>query len=112
MSEKHTRAASLIQHLVAEFLGRESNRSSLITVTNIDLSPDMGRATIFVTIYPDDKTKGALDFLNRKRDDVKDYLKRHARLRRIPRITFEVDYGEKNRQHIDELLAEEKSEEE
>lgn len=112
MSQKNARVAEHIQHLVADFLGRESNRTSLITVTNIDLAPDMGNATVFVTVYPDDKTKGALDFLARKRDDVKAYLKQHARLRRIPRISFEIDYGEKNRQHIDELLAEDDTAEE
>lgn len=110
MSEKNARAAGLIQHQVAEFLGRESNRTSLITVTRVDLSPDMGKAIVFVTVYPDDKTKGALDFLARKRDDVKDHIKQHSRLRRIPRISFEIDYGEKNRQHIDEMLAEDGTE--
>jgi ribosome-binding factor A len=106
MNDKHVKAGEIVQQLTAEFLSRESNRTSLITVTGIDLSPDMGRATILVTVFPEDKVKGALDFLNRKRDDVRIHLKQNSKLRRLPRISFAIDEGEKNRQRIDELLSE------
>ena len=77
---KHVRAGQIIQHLVAEYLNLESNRMSLITVTGIDLSPDMGKAIILVSVFPDDKSKGALDFLNRKRDDVRVHIKKNSKL--------------------------------
>lgn len=94
----------MVQHLVANYINIESNRTSLITVTNIDLAPDMERATVLISVYPEEKAKAALDFLNRKRDDVRDYIKKHSKLRRLPRVTFAIDEGEKNRQRIDELL--------
>lgn len=104
MNEKHQRASEIIQHVVAEYINVESNRTSLITVTNIDLAPDMSKAAVLVSVYPPEKAKGALDFLNRKRDDVRVHLKKHSRLRRLPKISFAIDEGEKNRQRIDELL--------
>jgi len=104
MNEKHLRASEIIQHLVADYLNLESNRTSLITVTGIDLAPDGSKATILVSVYPDDKSKGALDFLNRKRDDVRVHIKKNSKLRRLPKISFAIDEGEKNRQRIDELL--------
>lgn len=103
---KHARAAEMLQHAVAKFISLESNRTTLITVTNIDLAPDGGQATIYISIFPDEKKKGVLDFLSRKRDDVRTYIKTNTKLRRIPRIRFEEDMGEKNRQRIDELLRE------
>ena len=106
MDDKHLRASEIVRHVVAEFVSLESNRTSLITVTNIDLARDMSKATIFVTVYPENNIKGALDFLNRKRDDVRGHLKKKSKLRRIPRITFAFDEGEKNRQRIDDLLKE------
>lgn len=104
--DKHGRAAEMLQHAIAEFINRESNKTTLITVTNIDLSPDEGNARVFISIFPDQNKKGVLDFLSRKRDDVRTYIKQSTKLRRIPRITFEEDLGEKNRQRIDELLRE------
>ena len=108
MEGKHERAVEYIRQAVATFLSGESNRESLITVTSVNLSKDNAHSTIFVTVYPDEKTNAALDFLNRKRDDVRDYVKAHTKLRRIPFFNFEIDAGEKHRQHMDELFNEER----
>lgn len=104
MTDRHERVGEIIKHLAAEFLSRESNRTSLITVTNIDLARDMSKAIILVSIFPENKTKGAIDFVKRKRNDFRDYVKQNSKLRRIPRFDFELDLGEKNRQNIDNLL--------
>lgn len=104
MVDKLERAREIIKHLAAEFLSRESNRMSLITVMHVDLARDMSKAIILVSIFPEDKTKGAVDFLKRKRHDFKDYVLKNSRLRRIPNFDFEIDFGEKNRQNVDNLL--------
>ena len=111
MSDKHIRAVELLRQEISSFLGTESNRTSLITVTGIELSRDWAKAKVLVTVYPEDKSKGALDFLNRKREDVRDHLKSRVKLRRIPFISFEIDAGEKHRQHMDEIFREENDEE-
>lgn len=103
---RNDKAAEVIAHLAAQFLSRESNRMSLITVTDVDLAQDMSQAIILVSVFPDDKAKGALDFMNRQRNDLRDYVRENSRLRRIPKFKFEIDAGEKHRQHIDELLRE------
>jgi len=104
MSTKDNKARELIKQAAAIYINTESNRTTLITVTDVQLSKDWARATILVTAYPDDKTKGALDFLNRKRDDVRAYVKEHVKLRRLPFFTFDLDVGEKHRQHMDDLF--------
>lgn len=93
----------LKQH-AANFLEHESNRQSLITVTNVSLSPDLKRVTIFLSVYPEAQEETALSFARRNQPAFRDYLKQHARLKFIPRISFELDQGEKNRQRIEELL--------
>ena len=32
------------------------------------------------------------------------YVKKHARLKMIPHIEFAVDFGERHRQHIDDVV--------
>ncbi len=98
--------ADQLKELAAQFLQRESNRTSLITVTSIDLHSRSNIANIFVTVLPADKEKAALDFLKRMRGPFRDYVKDNARLRAIPTFDFEIDKGEKNRQKIDELTIE------
>jgi ribosome-binding factor A len=99
----HDRAEELILHAAAEFVSRESNGISLITATRAELASRGDRATIFVTVFPETSTAQAIEFLNRRADDFREYLKEHSRMRDLPRVAFEEDYGEKNRQHLDEL---------
>ncbi len=86
------------------FISLESNRLSLITVTDMALSDDGSRAIFRVSVYPETSEESALDFLKRKRSDCREYLKEHGALHRIPHLDFEIDAGEKERRRIDELL--------
>jgi len=78
----------------------------MITLTNIDLSPDGRRAIVFITTIPDGKEDDALIFLKRNGTDMRNYLKKKARIRHIPHLDFMVDAGEKHRQHMDDLVRE------
>ena len=104
--ERNEKVANFIKELSAKFLGRENNRTSLITVTSCTASPDLKRATIFITVLPESKEHDALDFAKRKRGELRDYLKQNLKIKSIPFIDIEIDLGEKNRQKIDELLRE------
>jgi ribosome-binding factor A len=94
----------LLKELAAEFVELESNRTSLITVTGIEMAPNESRGTIFVTVLPTDKEDAAIEFMNRRSRDFKNFLKTKARIRTLPLMRFEIDHGEKNRQRIDELI--------
>jgi ribosome-binding factor A len=93
----------LMAHMAAEFIGLESNRTSLITVTSCKLSSDNKYGTIFFTVLPDNQERAASDFLDRKRKEFKMFVREKSRIGRIPEITFVLDLGEKNRQKIDFL---------
>jgi len=102
--ERKEKVANLVKELGAQFLERESNNTSLITVTSCSASPDLKRATIFITVLPDEKEHDALDFVKRKRGELRTYLKKNMKTKNIPFIDIDIDRGEKNRQKIDELL--------
>ena len=105
MTDRHDRLKELLKHLAAEFLNRESNRASLITVTDVDLAKNLHNAIILISVFPEEKAKGALDFVQRRRGELQKYIKAHGKLRRIPHFEFAIDYGEQNRQRIDKLLS-------
>lgn len=101
MSHRKEKLPELLKHLAAEFIERESNRTSLITVTNASLSESGKSAIIRFTVLPESHEKMVLDFLERRKPDFLLYIDEHARVGRMPSITFALDFGEKNRQRID-----------
>jgi ribosome-binding factor A len=104
MSIKSERIKELLHDLGARFLSINGNKSSLMTVTSVELSRDKKRATIFFTVFPEEFEKTALEFAKRKRGEFKQFIKDNSRLGFIPQFDFAIDLGEKNRQKIDELL--------
>ena len=103
MDTRDEKLKDLIMKIAAEFLQRESNYTSIITVTNVIVG-DRGRnATIFFTVLPENKEKGAIGFAKRSRAEFREFFAAKARMRALPFFDFEIDMGEKNRQHIDEI---------
>lgn len=102
-SRRQTQVSETIAHRAADFFARESNRQSLVTVTRADVSPDLKNVTIFISVMPESAEQDVLHFAKRNRTEFREYLKSHAVLKFLPNIDFEIDYGEKNRQRIDDL---------
>ena len=103
--DKHDRATSLIREVVATYIRNEANTNPLITVTSVSVSPDYRKYTVFFTTIPDGREDDALIFLKRSASDIRSYVKKHTKLKIIPHLEFAVDYGERHRQHIDEIAA-------
>lgn len=90
--------------LAAKFIRSETNSNPMITVTSVDLSPDMRHAIIFITTIPNEGEQEALIFLKRNGTEIRDYFKKHARMKQIPHLDFMIDAGERHRQQIDEIV--------
>jgi ribosome-binding factor A len=103
MSFKVDRTASELTHLAGSFIAQNSNRDALITATRSQLGSDLKNATIFVSVFPDEKTPQALAFLNRNQYEFREFLKEKGHLTVLPHVSFELDEGERNRQHLDEI---------
>lgn len=106
MSLRQEKVAKNLKQIVSSFLETESNRSSLITVAHIDISPDLKNAKIFVSVLPENKKEEALEFCTRKSTELRSYVKKHSRLKMLPFFTFKLDRGEQNRQRIFEMINE------
>ncbi len=107
MTLRQERVSGVIRQLAAKFLQEESSGQSLITVTNCDISPDLKNATIFISVLPVESEEFALNFARRKRKELKNYIKQNTKMKVIPFVDVQIDLGEKNRQRIDELIANE-----
>jgi ribosome-binding factor A len=93
-AERKGRAVEIIAREAAEFISRESGSGSLITVIRAQAASHGDRVLVFVSIFPEDKARPALAFLERQREAFSDHLKMHTRLRPLPRIEFMLDNRE------------------
>ncbi|MES2470719.1 MAG: ribosome-binding factor A [Patescibacteria group bacterium] len=95
-----------VKRLASEFLLRESNFTSLITITDVRMTDRGKQALILFTVLPEDKQDEALNFLKRKRAEFRDHVMNGSRISRVPFFDFDIDTGEKNRQKIEEISME------
>lgn len=102
-NQKEDKLKELIRELAAEYFSRESNRQSLITITDVEIFSRGGKARILMTVLPETAEAGALEFAHRQLTDFRQYVMDKSRIGRIPFFEVAIDIGEKNRQKIDEL---------
>src|SRR3989344_3007083 len=103
MSQRQEQMQERVREAAAEFLMRESNGQSLITVTAAQVDERGQRALIFITVLPDSAEVKALEFANRNKREFGQYLLKKVRGMRVPQLEFIIGTGEKVRQRLDEL---------
>lgn len=103
VSRRETQVSEAVAHLAGEFLARASNVPYLLTVTHADLSPDFKNATIYISVLPQTHENEALAAAKRSRSDLRAFIRAKSKLHPTPVVDFAIDFGEKNRQRIEEL---------
>lgn len=103
MARRHGQVEESVAHHASEFLARELGTKALVTVTHASMPDNYKQVTVFISVLPQTMEAEALKAAKRARSDFHDYLREHTFLHPTPTVDFEIDYGEKNRQRIDEL---------
>lgn len=103
MSHKESKLKELVKELAAEYFSRESNRTSMITITNVEIKSRGARAVILFTVLPENQEAAALDFMHRHLTSFREFVGTRARLMRLPYFEVAVDKGEKSRQRLEEV---------
>ena len=100
------RVSDQIQREIALLVAREvaDPRVGAVTVSGVDLSPDMRHARVLVTPGRGTDGKATVDALNRAAGFLRSRLCRRVRMRRVPRLVFEHDRTLEQALHIDALI--------
>ncbi len=87
---KDDRLLSAIHTAAAEFINRESNRRSLVTVTKV-VFQDERSVHIFISVYPQKDLHAVMDFLGRQEKEFLQFMKKTVKLHFVPKIRFLPD---------------------
>ncbi len=101
------RVADQIQREVALLVAREVTdpRVGEVTVSGVDLSPDMRHAKVLVTPARGTDGDASVEALNHAAGFLRSRLGRRVRMRRLPRLVFEHDRTLERALRIDALIG-------
>ena len=100
------RLGDLIQREVSELIRLELRdpRVGMLTITSVDVSPDMSHAKIFFTLLEKDKLADTLDGLKRSAGFLRSQLARRIKMYTTPELRFEYDESVERGDHISRLI--------
>jgi|YelNatPaOPRAMG01_1025707.scaffolds.fasta_scaffold00189_31 ribosome-binding factor A len=114
MKNRVKRVGELLKETIAEIILKEFDNPhlGLITITAVEMTKDLKRATIFFTCYGNEnKELVAKKILNDSKGYIKERLKTKIVLKYLPELKFEIDETLKREQRIDKLLKKLKTDE-
>jgi ribosome-binding factor A len=106
-SRRPQRLALQIQHEISLMISRDmkDRRVGFITVTGVQLSPDLRHARIFVSLMGSEtEKKESLDTLNHATGWIRHELGQRIRTKFLPDIVFLTDTSQDYGERIDQLI--------
>ena len=107
-STRQKKISAMIQREMSVILQRKSSEflNKLITVTVVRMTPDLGIAKIFLSIFPEENIQEAFDLILENSSNLRFELGNRIRnqMRKIPEIMFYIDDSLDYADRIDELL--------
>ena len=100
------RLGDLIQREVSELIRLELRdpRVGRITVTSVDVSPDMSHAKVFFTMLEKDRLEDTLHGLKRSAGFLRSQLARRIEMYTTPELRFEYDESVERGDHLSRLI--------
>ena len=100
------RLGDLIQREVSDLIRQELRdpRVGMITITSVDVSPDMSHAKVFFTILEKQKLQDTLDGLKRSAGFLRSQLARRLKIYTTPELRFEYDESVERGDRLSRLI--------
>ena len=110
-SQRQLRVEQQLKHLISEIIimgnfQNEKVREISITVTEVNISPNLKKAHVFVISR--DKKKNFIKYLNEKKFIFKKEIAKKLNLRFVPDLTFSFDNTFEYANKIEKILKEPK----
>jgi len=98
-----------INDLIGEELGRIIEKElefpgALVTIARVQVNKKMDRADIGFSVFPSKKANEALKTLNQAKGNLRNLLKTKVKMKFMPQLEFEIDYGNEDAAKVEKLL--------
>lgn len=98
---------SVIREVLADEIERLTDpRVEMVSVTGVDTSPDLRRATVYVSTLDLSQGEEAVAALNRAASRLQGALARQVRLKYTPQLEFSLDTGVVQGERIESIFRE------
>ena len=106
-TRRTVRVAEVLRKELASCMSQSLDLEGLlITISSIELPPDMRQAYIYVsTLHPDLEEQQALDILNRNRKAWQSFIGRRLGLKFTPTLIFRFDHAVERGDRVMEILT-------
>ena len=101
-----TRVGDQIQRVLSEIVRRELRdpRVGMVTLTSVDVSPDLSHAKVFFTLFEKQKLEETSAGLKRSAGFLRSQLARRIKLYTTPELRFEYDESVERGDRLSRLI--------
>jgi ribosome-binding factor A len=100
------KVADLIQRELSELIRLEVRdpRVGMLTITSVDVSPDLSHAKVFITLLQKEKLEHTLQGLQRAAGFLRSQLAHRMKLYTTPELRFAYDESVERGDHLSRLI--------
>ena len=108
-SQRQLKVGEELRHLISNALLRcsfydENIENNNITITEVNVSPDLKNAKVYVMPLGGEKKQDVLDSLNKATGRLKKIISRNMSLRKTPNLIFKIDETFEYAKKINDIL--------
>ena len=108
-SQRQLRVGEELRHLISNALLRETFydqiiENNTITVTEVNVSPDLKNARVYIMPLGGENKLEVLDSLNKSNGRIKKLISSNINLRQIPKLQFKIDETFEYAKDIENIL--------
>ena len=108
-SQRQLRVGEELRHLISKALLRESFYDQIIednsiTITEVNVSPDLKNAKVYIMPLGGENKLEVLDSLNKSNGRIKKLISSNINLRQIPKLQFKIDETFEYAKKIENIL--------
>ena len=108
-SQRQLRVGEELRHLISNALLRETFydqiiENNFITITEVNVSPDLKNAKVYIMPLGGENKFEVLDSLNKANGHIKKLISNNINLRQIPKLQFRIDETFEYAKNIENIL--------
>ena len=108
-SQRQLRVGEELRHLISNALLRETFHDPIIennniTITEVNVSPDLKNAKVYIMPLGGENKFEVLDSLNKANGRIKKLISNNINLRQIPKLQFRIDETFEYAKNIENIL--------